>query len=407
MTTVDVQQLARDKIVDIDILSGAVRSDWRPRAAEWACRDPFYVVNDGVAQVIVSRYAQGRELLLATDQFTTEVPKTDGNEVFDMYFGLPDLLHINGESHRRIRRFLQPTLNAAAVRRYEEVIQEEVDGLLDEIEANGPEFDAVADFGGQLIARIFLRWMLRLTPEHRAVFVRMKDAISALGTGGHMQEYIDSFEACRVMINGVIEEREGIESDDFISTLLEARRAGEQITNDEIYAEVFAIGVGSIFPTASATTGMLLARCRFADQFDRLINERELIPSAVEESLRYHPAGIFVIPRFAVEDTDLHGTRIYKDMPVHVSVAAGNLDADEYPDPLTFDIERNPKRILTFGAGPHNCAGALLSRRIMAHSLGAFMQRFPGLRLADPEFELTYQGQIGELAAVSLPMLLS
>jgi cytochrome P450 PksS len=160
--------------------------------------------------------------------------------------------------------------------------------------------------------------------------------------------------------------------------------------------------------TTDTTAAALLAKCRFQDEFELLKDDDpELVRSATEESLRYHPAGIFSNPRFGVKDTELGGTRILPGMPIHLAITAGNLDPAKFPDPLKFKVGRDPRGILTFGLGVHFCMGAILSRRVIQTSLATFMRRFPDFHLADPDFQPEYFGVAGELSPKSIPMVLN
>jgi cytochrome P450 len=85
-------------------------------------------------------------------------------------------------------------------------------------------------------------------------------------------------------------------------------------------------------------------------------------------------------------------------------IAARDLDPDVYPDPLRFDIHRNPKRIMAFGAGPHHCIGNILGRTTLVIAIRRLLARFPNARLADPHFVPTYGGAVGELRLQRLPM---
>ena len=159
--------------------------------------------------------------------------------------------------------------------------------------------------------------------------------------------------------------------------------------------------------TTSTTTSMALLRwARNREAFAEVLDDPVLMSGAVEECLRLHPAGLFVFPRYASADIELGGTRIFKDMRMHMCVAAADLDPTIYPDPLRFDIRRNPKLTLIFGAGMHFCAGAVLARKIINYSLSQVMRRFPNLHLVDPDFVPVYHGGMGTTAPESMPMRL-
>jgi cytochrome P450 len=91
-------------------------------------------------------------------------------------------------------------------------------------------------------------------------------------------------------------------------------------------------------------------------------------------------------------------------MVVRPSPLAANYDPEVFPDPLRFDIRRNPKRIMAFGTGPHHCIGNILGRTAITIAIRRLLARFPKAHLADPDFVPTYGGAVGELRLMSLPM---
>ncbi|MGA8816111.1 MAG: cytochrome P450, partial [Xanthobacteraceae bacterium] len=127
---------------------------------------------------------------------------------------------------------------------------------------------------------------------------------------------------------------------------------------------------------------------------------------AIEECLRIASNGYFTFPRIATRDTEIGGTRIPKGMVVRPSPLAANYDPQVFPDPLRFDIHRQPKRIMAFGTGPHHCIGNILGRTAITIAVRRLLARFPKARLTDPDFVPTYGGAVGELRLVSLPMLI-
>ena len=92
-------------------------------------------------------------------------------------------------------------------------------------------------------------------------------------------------------------------------------------------------------------------------------------------------------------------------MIVRPSPQAANYDPSVYHDPLRFDIHRHPKRIMTFGAGPHHCIGNALGRMTIQVAIRQLLARFPRARLAEPDFMPIYGGSTGELRMKSLPMM--
>ena len=91
-------------------------------------------------------------------------------------------------------------------------------------------------------------------------------------------------------------------------------------------------------------------------------------------------------------------------MVVRPSPLAPNYDPDVFPDPLRFDVRRKPKRILSFGAGPHHCIGNILGRTAITIAVTRLLARFPDAHIREPGFTPVYGGAVGELRLQSLPM---
>jgi cytochrome P450 len=158
--------------------------------------------------------------------------------------------------------------------------------------------------------------------------------------------------------------------------------------------------------TTRAAGGTLLLLYTHDDQRDQLIRDPSLILEAIEECLRLGSNGYFTFPRIATRDTEVGGTRIRKGTVVRPSPLAPNYDPEAFPDPLRFDIHRKPKRILSFGAGPHHCSGNILGRTTITIAIMRLLTRFPKAHLSDLNFTPVYGGAVGELRLQSLPMLI-
>src|SRR5215469_3804439 len=105
------------------------------------------------------------------------------------------------------------------------------------------------------------------------------------------------------------------------------------------------------------------------------------------------------LDRSNIVDVDL-GSAAFK-ASAHL---AANYDPEVFPEPTRFDIHRKPKRILSFGAGPHHCIGNILGRTTIAIAIRRLLARFPKAHLIDPSFVPVYGGAVGELRLQSLPM---
>jgi cytochrome P450 len=135
--------------------------------------------------------------------------------------------------------------------------------------------------------------------------------------------------------------------------------------------------------TRNLIAGGMLALIEHPDQRARLMNDRALLPTAVEEMLRWVSPLIY-FRRTATRDVELRGVKIKENDKVVMYYGSANRDEDVFRDPYTFDVGRTPNDHLAFGIGQHWCLGANLARleiRIMFEEL---LQRLPDLDLAGP-----------------------
>jgi cytochrome P450 len=376
--------------------------------AEWARRPPFYVLGQGQPQVIVGRYADVHRVFSDTETFASEMPRGPGWEQFNKIMDAQFVTQMDGEQHARVRRLLMPAFSSRRIEQLKESITTMVDGMLDEIEKNGPEFDAMADLGAHLVVDALLTAMVAMDERRKAIFVAFHDLIP--GTTyvkpgeAWSPELRRAFDRTMEEIKVIIDERRTAPRPDFISDLVNARDAGDKLTDRELFDQIFGLCGASLSATSRAAGGALYLLYTHDDQRKQLIVDPSLIPEAIEECLRLGSNGYFTFPRLCTKDTEVGGTRIFKGMVVRPSPLAPNYDPDQFPDPLRFDIHRKPKRILSFGAGPHHCVGNILGRTTITTAIRRLLARFPKAHMIDQGFTPVYGGAVGELRLQSLPM---
>lgn len=379
----------------------------RDHVRGWSRRDPFYVRRMGLPAILCTRYAHVREVLMDADRFVMKAPPIPGYEVFDIFGGLISVLQMDGERHARVRRLMNPAFLPVGLTRVMPSLERIVKERLDALEVLGPTFDLMSDFCDHLIMRALLDATFQLSEAQQQAFERVHHAITLAPKfrpgEPRPQEYTDAMAAVRTVIIDVIDERRRAPGDDFISDLITARDKGDKLSDEELYGQVNTICGSALGSTAATLGAAVMVLCRHPDQFDRLRAEPERVNDALEELLRYHGPGLFSFPRFAACDTEIGGTRIVEGMPVITSPQAASFDPDMFEDPDRLDITRKP-RALTFGTGNHHCIGMRLAKATMRLGLLGLMERFPRLRLADPDFVPVYSGNVGTMTIRSLPV---
>jgi cytochrome P450 len=409
MLSVSTAEIDRSNVVDIDLGNAEFKANAHRHMAEWARRPPFYVLSKGgPPQVIVGRYADVHKVFSDTATFHSEMPRGPGWEQFHKFMDAQFVTQMDGGQHLRIRRLLMPAFSSRRIEQLQEAIARIIDGLLDKIEVKGPDFDGMGDLGAHLVVDALLEAMIQMDPRRKAVFVAFHDVLPATTYTKPGEPFP---EECRVAmqrvmdeIKVIIEERQAKPHSDFISDLVNAREAGDKLTDKELFDQIFGLAGGSLSATSRAAGGALYLLYTHDEARRQLIEEPLLIPDAIEECLRLGSNGYFTFPRVATKDTEVGGTRIFEGMVVRPSPLAPNYDPDVFPDPLRFDIHRKPKRILSFGAGPHHCIGNILGRAAITTAITRLLARFPKAHIREPNFKPVYGGAVGELRLQSLPM---
>jgi cytochrome P450 len=248
-------------------------------------------------------------------------------------------------------------------------------------------FDIVAELGAVMPMRVI--GMLLGIPESEQTAVRDKsDAFLRTEAGKPMDVQQDAI-ANGEMYAEYIEWRASHPSDDLMTALLNAEFEDETgttrtLTRPEVltYTQVLA-GAGN------ETTGRLIGwlgkvLAEHPDQRRQIVEDRSLIPKAVDETLRFEPTGPHTA-RYVTHDVDYHGTTVPEGSAMLLLIGSANRDERRYDDPDVFDIHRDNAQHLTFGYGLHYCLGANLARLEGRVALDELLDRFP-------EWDVDYDG---------------
>ena len=200
-----------------------------------------------------------------------------------------------------------------------------------------------------------------------------------------------------------IEKRRAAPSDDLVAALVAARDEAGALSEAELLAFVVLLLLAGNETTTNLIGNGMLALLRHPDQFERLRHDPELIPAAIEEMLRFDPP-VQMTVRMAEQDTAIGGTDVARNSMVFVLLAAANRDPRQFPNPERFDVGRTPNDHVAFGEGIHFCLGAPLARLEGVIAIGSVIERFPKLRLSDPEAKLAYRGSLALRGLESLPL---
>ncbi len=168
---------------------------------------------------------------------------------------------------------------------------------------------------------------------------------------------------------------------DLTSVLVHASVDGEKLTEMEFDAFFLMLAVAGNETTRNAISGGTLALMQHPEQRKRLIHDPSLIPSAVEEILRW-VTPVIHFRRTATRDVELRGQTIKENDKLAIFYSSANRDEDVFPNPYTFDVSRTPNEHLAFGVGQHFCLGASLARLELRIIFEELLSRLPDLSLA-------------------------
>ncbi|MGE7435086.1 cytochrome P450 family protein [Kitasatospora sp. NPDC001175] len=313
------------------------------------------------------------------------------------------LLHQDPPKHTDMRRLV---LDAFAPRRIEALrprFQELADSLIDALPDEGGA-DLVQGFAAHYPFQV-LAEVIGLPPELAARFDRdWGKVVQPVGPADPGRPvYEGRLRGLQTYIADVVAHKREHSDDDLLSRLVVAKDRRE-LSQEELDSMIFQLLVAGQEPVTNQISTMLIALLRHPDQLERLRDEAELPPRAIEELLRYDSAFELTTWRFFAEDSDLHGTRIPAGDSVIVSLCAANRDPGQFPDADTLDLDRTPNAHLAFGHGIHFCPGAALARAELQIAIGTLLRHLPGLRPAGDLDELVWIPAVLARGVNSLPV---
>ena len=236
--------------------------------------------------------------------------------------------------------------------------------------------------------------MLGVPPEKYETFKQWSDAIVAADNtlpGTPLPpEVPQARHALADYFHEEIERRRRHPGPDLVSALV-AHQEAETLSADELLSFLVLLLLAGNETTTNLIGNGMLSLGRHPRQLDRLRKEPALLPGAIEEMLRYD-GPVQSTVRHPKERVDIGGTIVEPGTAAFVLLAAANRDPAQFKDPETFDITRQPNDHLAFGDGIHFCIGAPLARLEGAIAIGSMLERFPRLRLADPDATPEYKG---------------
>ncbi len=296
------------------------------------------------------------------------------------------MLNMDPPQHTRQRAFVNRGFTPRMIGRLEKHIAEICHGLLDEVQYSG-----TADFVTEIAAPLPLWVICELVgapvEDRDLIFELSNLLIGSADPEFQIGPQAQQNAAAEIYAYGaaLAARRRAEPADDIVTRLLQPNDEGEALTSNEFDLFFLLLTVAGNETTRNAAAGGMLALFEHPDQWERLIKEPGLIPTAAEEIVRWvSPVNLF--RRTALRDTELGGKQIAAGDKVVVFYSSANRDESVFALPDQFDVARNPNPHVGFGGGgPHFCLGRHLAAMELRILLQALTERMPGIRLdAEP-----------------------
>jgi cytochrome P450 len=290
------------------------------------------------------------------------------------------IIGMDGPEHRRHRGLISQAFTRKSLLRWQETaIDPAIHGLIDRFENNGTA-DLFREFTLLFPVYIITEMMGLPYQDIQRFNTWAGETIAVFYDPGRAMEASQKLES---YLSPLIEERRGGDGEDLITLLANAELDGSRLETIEIVSFLRLLLPAGGETTARSTASMLLGLLQNQDQLDAVMADRNWLPSAIEEGLRWEPP-LMSINRIATEDIELDGVEITRDSVLEVSIGAANRDPTRWENPDAFNIFRDKKPHIAFAWGAHACLGAHLARAEMSSAITALLDRLPGLRL-DPD----------------------
>jgi hypothetical protein len=349
--------------------------------------EPFWAVTSHSALTAAERrgapFAAGPRTILSTRTVDSHLRQVAGRREI-----VRGITHMDEPDHSAYRAIAQPWFLPAAVAEHEGWIADWAHEIVDRIAGRETPFDFAAEVAAPFTLRVFMRVMGLPEADEPLVLKLARGLLSpedpVRGLSDHPPESVRlAGVGFRDYFSPMVADRQTCPRHDLTSAIANASVHGLPIPPYERLSYYMLLATAGHDTTAYAMTGGLHALATHPEQMDRLRHEPALLPSAIEEILRWtSPVRHFL--RTATADTELAGQPIKAGECVALLFAAANRDPAVFADPDMFRIDRSPNPHLAFGLGPHFCLGLHLARLELRSLYAALLPRLASVDLAGP-----------------------
>lgn len=393
--------------VDFDVFDVGLADPedvFQQRVAELSALGPVVRSSAYGGHWIVTHYREVGEVLRDPERFSSYP-----NNLVPHGFGKFIPLEFDPPDHSAYRHVLQPLFNPVRMKALEPQIRDIVSSLIDGFAARG-RAEFISEFAHELPARAFLA-LMGWPIDDAPMFTEATDT-TLHGVPGGTEEESNAARvaaAAKMMayFAAVVADRRGRTAGDaditnsIINSTIEIGGVSRQLSDDELCNMFMLLLIAGLHTTQGSLAWSVLHLSANPAERQRIIEQPDAIPAAVEEILRIEAA--VSAGRSVTRDTTLGGVHLAAGDQLLLVLAGANRDQREFPSPNEVQVERTPNRHFSFGAGPHRCLGSHLARIELRIAFEELMRRLPDL-VPDPEGTvISNSGQVR--GVLQLPVL--
>ena len=365
-------------VPDVDFLAGRFYVDGAHEAYRWLRESSPVHLDEGSGLWGIARY----EDVLAVERDPRVFSSAGGSRPDTG--PLPWMIDMDGADHSKRRKLVSAGFTPGRVRAIEPHLGDICDDLIDRVCGSGA-CDFVHDLAAPL-PMIVIGDMLGIPAADRQEVLRWSDGMlaSLSGDAEGIEAAAAAFDEYVQYAHRMIADRRATPRDDLFSVLVHATVDGDRLEDDEIVFESLLLLIGGDETTRGVSAGGMEQLLRHPEQRDRLVAGEDLLPSAIEEMLRW-VSPIKTMARTTTVPVELRGVALPAGAKVLLLYESADFDEQHFPDPERFDVARSPNDHLAFGFGPHFCLGAGLARSELRALFERVLRRLPDLELATTE----------------------
>jgi cytochrome P450 len=373
----------------VDPFDPAFKSDPYPLYKRLREESPVYRA-PGAAEVVLTRYDDCINVL-RDPRFSANPANLNEQAAAQVQSpvyqpDIPIMLFIDPPDHTRLRSLVSQAFTPRTIERRRARVRELVDELLEPVLDRG-RIDVLRDLAYPLPVTVICE-VMGVPVDDRDQFHELSSSASRLLDGNLDEETtmrgLTGAMQIIMYFTGLVDERRKAPRDDLLSALVAAEEAGDRLTHEELMATATLLFIAGHETTMNLIGNGTLALLRNPDQLRRLQDDPSLVPTAVEEFLRYD-GPVHVTTRIATEPLEIGGVALAKGESATPLLAAANRDPARFERPDELDVGRTENRHLAFSHGAHFCLGAALARLEGQEVFSAMIERMGDWELVTAE----------------------